>query len=100
MCPRVPVFNKHIAVDLTVSGKILVLFIDIYCVQIHLYKKIALHVSALLLPVAAASIILLLSDSATVREDDRELASSIFLITFIPLIFSRLLIFVVTIPFR
>ena len=100
MCPRVPVFNKHIAVDLTVSGKFLVLFIDIYCVQIHLYKKIALHVSALLLPVAAASIILLLSDSATVREDDRELASSIFLITFIPLIFSRLLIFVVTIPFR
>ena len=29
MCPRVPVFNKHIALDLTVSGKFLVLFIDI-----------------------------------------------------------------------
>ena len=77
-------------------------FFLLVTVQEHceLYKKIALHVSALLLPVAAASIILLLSDSATVREDVRELASSIFLITFIPLIFSRLLIFVVTIPFR
>ena len=34
MSPRVPVFNKHIAVDLTVSGKFCVMqiFIDIYCV--------------------------------------------------------------------